>query len=57
MRLTTVHIKTLVSWKFGARGDDILLAEKTEVLHMLLTEYDERKHLKNTFREGREEGL
>lgn len=36
---------------------DILLAEKGMVTHMLLTEYDEKKHLKNTFREGREEGL
>lgn len=36
---------------------DILLAEKGVVLHMLLTEYDEKKHLRNTFREGREEGL
>lgn len=35
---------------------DILLVEKAEVLHMLLTEYDEKKHLKNTFREGWEEG-
>ncbi len=35
---------------------DILLAEKGVVLHMLLTEYDEKKHLRNTFREGREEG-
>ncbi len=30
---------------------------KGMVTHMLLTEYDEKKHLKNTFREGREEGL
>lgn len=36
---------------------DILLTEKGVVLHMLLTEYDEKKHLRNTFREGREEGL
>ncbi len=35
---------------------DILLVEKTEVLHMLLTEYDEKKHLKKTFQEGWEEG-
>lgn len=35
---------------------DILLGERGMVLHMLLTEYDEKKHLKNTFREGREEG-
>ncbi len=36
---------------------DILLAEKGMVLHMLLTEYDEKKHLKNTFEEGRKKGL
>ncbi len=35
---------------------DILLTEKGVVLHMLLTEYDEKKHLRNTFREGREAG-
>ena len=35
---------------------DILIREKTEVLHMLLTEYDEKKHLRNTYREGVEEG-
>ena len=36
---------------------DILLKEKAEVTHMLLTEYDEKRHLRNTFMEGREEGL
>lgn len=36
---------------------DILIREKAEVLDMLLTEYDEKKHLKNTYREGRENGL
>ncbi len=36
---------------------DILIREKAEVLHMLLTEYDEKKHLRNTYREGMEEGL
>lgn len=36
---------------------DILIREKAEVLDMLLTEYDEKKHLKNTYREGREDGL
>ena len=35
---------------------DILLKEKAEVTHMLLTEYDEKRHLRNTFMEGREEG-
>lgn len=36
---------------------DVLSRQKAEVLHMLLTEYDEKKHLKNTYREGREDGL
>lgn len=36
---------------------DILKTEKSEVLHMIfLTEYDEKKHLRHTFEEGREEG-
>lgn len=35
---------------------DILISEKAEVVHMLLTEYDEKKHLKNTYREGVEAG-
>ena len=37
---------------------DILRTEKSEVLHMIfLTEYDEKKHLRHTFEEGREEGI
>lgn len=36
---------------------DILMSEKAEVTHMLLTEYDEKRHLRNTFLEGLEEGL
>lgn len=36
---------------------DILIKEKAEVLHMLLTEYDEKKHLRNTYREGMEAGM
>lgn len=36
---------------------DVLLKQKAEVLHMLLTHYDEKTHLRNTFMEGREEGL
>lgn len=32
------------------------MAEKGEVVHMLLTEYDEKRHLRNTFEEGRKEG-
>lgn len=35
---------------------DILMKEKAEVMHMLLTEYDEKKHLENTYREGKEAG-
>lgn len=36
---------------------DILRTEKSEVLHMIfLTEYDERKHLKDTYEEGKEDG-
>lgn len=36
---------------------DILKSEKSEVLHMIfLTEYDEKKHLRHTFAEGKEEG-
>ncbi len=36
---------------------DILKTEKSEVFHMIfLTEYDERKHLRYTYEEGREEG-
>lgn len=34
---------------------DILLKSKSEVFHMLLTEYDEKKHLKHVKEEGREE--
>ncbi len=37
---------------------DILRTEKSEVLEMIfLTEYDEKKHLRHTFEEGRAEGL
>ncbi len=36
---------------------DILKNKKSEVYHMLLTEYDEKKHLKHTFEEGRQEGI
>ena len=35
---------------------DILLKCKSEVFHMLLTEYDEKKHLKHVREEGRAEG-
>lgn len=34
-----------------------LSAERGVVMHMLLTEYDEKKHLKNTFEEGRKAGI
>lgn len=35
---------------------DILIKQKAEVLHMLLTEYDEKKHYRTLYREGRERG-
>ena len=35
---------------------DILEKCRSEVFHMILTEYDEKKHLRNVRREGREEG-
>lgn len=35
---------------------DILIKQKAEVMHMLLTEYDEKKHMRTLFREGREKG-
>lgn len=36
---------------------DILIKQKAEVLHMILTEYDEKKHFRTLFREGKEEGI
>lgn len=36
---------------------DILMKQKAEVLHMILTEYDEKKHFRTLFREGKEEGI
>lgn len=35
---------------------DILLKNRAEVLHMLLTEYDEKKHMKDTYKEGFDDG-
>lgn len=35
---------------------DILKKQKAEVLHMILTEYDEKKHFRTLFREGKEKG-
>lgn len=35
---------------------DILLKSKSEVVHMLLTEYDEKKHMKHIYEEGKLEG-
>ncbi|MDE5718160.1 MAG: hypothetical protein K2I53_11215 [Lachnospiraceae bacterium] len=32
---------------------DFLIKQKAEVLHMLLTEYDEKKHFRTLFREGK----
>lgn len=36
---------------------DILIKQKAEVLNMILTEYDEKKHFRTLFREGKEEGI
>lgn len=36
---------------------DILEKCRSEVFHMILTEYDEKKHLRNIREEGREEGI
>ncbi len=36
---------------------DILIQSRSEVLHMLLTEYNEKEHLKFTFEDGRREGI
>ena len=36
--------------------EDILIKSKAEVLYMLLTEYDEKKHMRDTYKEGEEEG-
>ena len=35
---------------------DILLKEKSEVQHMILTEYNEKKHMKTLYAQGREAG-
>ena len=36
--------------------EDVLLKNRAEVLHMLLTEYDEKKHMIDTYKEGYDEG-
>lgn len=36
--------------------EDILLKNRAEVLNMLLTEYDEKSHMRATYKEGYEEG-
>ena len=35
---------------------DVLIKSKAEVLNMLLTEYDEKEHMKATYKEGYEDG-
>lgn len=35
---------------------DILVKNRVEVMHMLLTEYNEKKHMKSDYHEGYEEG-
>ena len=36
--------------------EDILIRDRAEVLHMLLTEYDEKKHMRDTYKEGYDDG-
>ena len=36
--------------------EDILIKDRAEVLHMLLTEYDEKKHMRDTYKEGYDKG-
>ena len=36
--------------------EDVLLRNRAEVLHMLLTEYDEKKHRRDTYKEGYDDG-
>lgn len=36
---------------------DILAKSQSEVFNMLLTEYDEKKHFKMLYKEGREDGI
>ena len=35
---------------------DILVKDRAEVMHMLLTEYDEKKHMKYMYQDGYEDG-
>ncbi len=35
---------------------DILVKNRAEVMHMLLTQYNEEKHMRDTYKEGYEEG-
>ena len=37
--------------------EDVLTQNKAEVMHMLLTEYDEKKHMKNVFSDGEKLGF
>ena len=32
------------------------MRDRAEVLHMLLTEYDEKKHMRDTYKEGYDDG-
>ena len=36
--------------------EDILIRDRAEVLHMLLTEYDEKKHMRDIYKEGYDDG-
>ena len=37
--------------------EDVLTQNKSEVMHMLLTEYDEKKHMKSVFKDGEKSGF
>ena len=36
---------------------DVLIRQKTEVMHMLLTEFDEKKYKKSVYQDGYEDGV
>jgi len=37
--------------------EDVLTQNNSEVMHMLLTEYDEKKHMKSVFKDGEKSGF
>ena len=36
---------------------DVLIRQKTEVMHMLLTEFDEKKYKRSVYQDGYEDGV